>query len=275
MQPNEPWSRALEHAAATKRLDQTADFSSFTAQFVHNEWIESYDPTIEDSYRTQVSVDVSSSLTCIHSTRFEHAKLTAMFLHRVGKLYLKCEIKQLIFMCLPILTKMDGSLDTAGTEQFGMFLESSHIPQPCHTDPLIVAMRDLYMKTGQGFLLVFSISSASSLAELAGLRDEIIRIKDDDNVPIVICGNKADLEDQRAVPRTKGFSLSQRWGAPYYESSARTRSKRHIFLGPPSIMAISLPYSYLILVGLIRENSKCRRSIRRSLPADVAERRCW
>ena len=30
-----------------------------TAQFVHNEWIESYDPTIEDSYRTQVSVDVS------------------------------------------------------------------------------------------------------------------------------------------------------------------------------------------------------------------------
>ena len=29
------------------------------AQFVHNEWIESYDPTIEDSYRTQVTVDVS------------------------------------------------------------------------------------------------------------------------------------------------------------------------------------------------------------------------
>jgi hypothetical protein len=26
---------------------------------VHNEWIESYDPTIEDSYRTQVAVDVS------------------------------------------------------------------------------------------------------------------------------------------------------------------------------------------------------------------------
>ena len=81
------------------------------------------------------------------------------------------------------------------------------------------------MKTGQGFLLVFSITSSSSLAELAGLRDEIIRIKDDENVPIVICGNKADLEDQRSVPRTKGFSISQRWGAPYYEASARTKSK--------------------------------------------------
>lgn len=85
-------------------------------------------------------------------------------------------------------------------------------------------MRDLYMKTGQGFLLVFSITSPSSLSELATLREEIIRIKDDENVPIVIVGNKADLEESRAVPRAKGFSVSQRWGAPYYESSARTRS---------------------------------------------------
>ena len=81
------------------------------------------------------------------------------------------------------------------------------------------------MKTGQGFLLVFSITSHSSLSELASLREEIIRIKDDENVPIVIVGNKADLEDQRTVARTKAFSISQQWGAPYYEASARTRSK--------------------------------------------------
>ncbi|TGJ81155.1 hypothetical protein E0Z10_g7609 [Xylaria hypoxylon] len=96
-------------------------------------------------------------------------------------------------------------LDTAGTDQF-------------------VAMRDLYMKTGQGFLLVFSITSTSSLSEIAGLRDEIIRIKDDENVPIVMCGNKADLEEHRTVPRTRGFEVSRRWGAPYYETSARTKT---------------------------------------------------
>jgi Ras-related protein Rap-1B len=33
--------------------------SCLTAQFVHNEWIENYDPTIEDTYRTQMTVDVS------------------------------------------------------------------------------------------------------------------------------------------------------------------------------------------------------------------------
>jgi small GTP-binding protein len=135
--------------------------SCITAQFVHNEWIESYDPTIEDSYRTQVAVDGRQVILEI--------------------------------------------LDTAGTEQF-------------------VAMRDLYMKSGQGFLLVFSITSKSSLQELVGLREEIIRIKDDVNVPIVIVGNKADLEDQRQVDRAKAFSVSQRWNAPYYETSARTRS---------------------------------------------------
>lgn len=135
--------------------------SCLTAQFVHNEWIENYDPTIEDTYRTQMTVDERQVVLEIS--------------------------------------------DTAGTDQF-------------------VAMRDLYMKTGQGFLLVFSITSPSSLNEIAGLRDEIIRIKDDENVPIVICGNKADLEEHRAVPRARGFEVSQRWGAPYYETSARNKT---------------------------------------------------
>jgi hypothetical protein len=88
-------------------------------------------------------------------------------------------------------------------------------------------MRDLYMKSGQGFLLVFSIASRTTFEELETLRDDIIRIKDDEDIPIVIVGNKADLEDQRSVDRAKAFALSQRWNAPYYEASARTRSRCH------------------------------------------------
>lgn len=88
-------------------------------------------------------------------------------------------------------------------------------------------MRDMYIRNGVGFLLVFSITSAASLDEVANLREEIIRIKDDENAPIVIVGNKADLEEARAVPRAKGFAVSQRWEAPYYESSARTKSELH------------------------------------------------
>ena len=85
-------------------------------------------------------------------------------------------------------------------------------------------MRELYMKQGQGFLLVFSITNMNSLHELAELRDMIVRIKNDDNIPLVIVGNKSDLEDDRAVSRARVFQLAQQWGgAPYFETSARRR----------------------------------------------------
>lgn len=81
------------------------------------------------------------------------------------------------------------------------------------------------MKSGQGFLLVFSITSLSSLTELHELRDQIVRIKDDSNIPLVIVGNKSDLEEDRAVSRSRAFSVSQSWNnAPYYETSARRRA---------------------------------------------------
>ena len=54
-------------------------------------------------------------------------------------------------------------LDTAGTEQF-------------------TAMRDLYMKNGQGFILVFSIIAQATFDELAELRLQILKVKDNPSV---------------------------------------------------------------------------------------------
>ncbi|KAL2280614.1 hypothetical protein FJTKL_12434 [Diaporthe vaccinii] len=84
---------------------------------------------------------------------------------------------------------------------------------------------DVYIKNARGFLLVFSITSRSSLGELNGIREAILGIKRRDQVPMVIIGNKADLEDQRDVPRTKAWAVSQDWDAHYHEASAVTGSK--------------------------------------------------
>jgi hypothetical protein len=85
--------------------------------------------------------------------------------------------------------------------------------------------RELYIKTGQGFLLVFSITSMSSLTELHELREQILRVKETDSVPLVLVGNKSDLEEDRAVSRARAFQVSQSWGrVPYYETSARRRA---------------------------------------------------
>lgn len=53
-------------------------------------------------------------------------------------------------------------------------------------------MRDLYMKNGQGFLLVYSINSLSTYNDLFGLHDQILRIKDSDKViPVKPCLSKS------------------------------------------------------------------------------------
>lgn len=38
-------------------------------------------------------------------------------------------------------------------------------------------MRDLYMKNGQGFVLVYSITAQSTFNDLQDLREQILRVK--------------------------------------------------------------------------------------------------
>ncbi|WLF76363.1 Ras- protein rsr1 [Lodderomyces elongisporus] len=132
--------------------------SSITVQFVQGVYIESYDPTIEDSYRKQIEVDGRA-----------------------------CDLE---------------ILDTAGVAQF-------------------TAMRELYIKSGKGFLLVYSVTDENSLKELLALREQVLRIKDSDNVPMVLVGNKCDLEEDRVLSIEDGVKVSQDWGlVPFYETSA-------------------------------------------------------
>lgn len=71
-------------------------------------------------------------------------------------------------------------LDTAGQEEYS-------------------AMREQYMRTGEGFLLVYSITSRSSFEEISTFQQQILRVKDRDSYPIIVVANKADLEHERQV----------------------------------------------------------------------------
>lgn len=66
-------------------------------------------------------------------------------------------------------------LDTAGQEEYS-------------------AMRDQYMRTGEGFLLVFAVNSAKSFEDIGSYREQIKRVKDAEEVPMVLVGNKCDLQ---------------------------------------------------------------------------------
>ena len=60
-------------------------------------------------------------------------------------------------------------------------------------------MREQYMRTGEGFLLVYSITSRNSFEEITTFHQQILRVKDKDSFPVVVVANKCDLEYERQV----------------------------------------------------------------------------
>jgi GTPase KRas protein len=81
------------------------------------------------------------------------------------------------------------------------------------------------MRTCQGFLIVYAITDRESFAEVDEFVQQILRVKDCDHVPIVIVGNKCDLESERDVKRSsvEMYATKQLWKVPHLEASAKLR----------------------------------------------------
>ncbi|KAF9901047.1 hypothetical protein EC991_006582 [Linnemannia zychae] len=81
---------------------------------------------------------------------------------------------------------------------------------------------DQFMRTGDGFICVYSIASMSSFGELVGFRDQIWRAKGSRRVPIVITGNKCDLQEgEREVRMDVGALFAERSNALFVETRQR------------------------------------------------------
>jgi len=135
--------------------------SAITLSFMRGQFVEEYDPTIEDSYSKQCVIDgVESTLDIT---------------------------------------------DTAGQEEYrGLW-------------------GDKFMRNGDGFLCVYSITSKSSFEELEVFKDQILRAKDVDTCPIIILGNKCDLQEYREVSEAEGKEFAKKSGAIFMETSAKER----------------------------------------------------
>jgi GTPase SAR1 family protein len=102
-------------------------------------------------------------------------------------------------------------------------------------------MRDQYVRVGEGFLLVFSLTDRRSLDECYKLHRDILRIKDTDNVPILLIGNKLDICQSGMDGHARAAAAAMR--IPYFETSARIRH--------------NIDEIFIELVRLIRK-SKCQ-----------------
>ena len=66
-------------------------------------------------------------------------------------------------------------------------------------------MRDLYIKNGQGFVVCYSLTNHQTFQDIKTMKDQIVRVKGSDKVPILLVANKVDLENQREVPTVEGM----------------------------------------------------------------------
>lgn len=111
-------------------------------------------------------------------------------------------------------------LDTAGQEEY-------------------TALRDQWIRDGEGFVLVYSISSRSSFTRIQKFHHQIQRVKESSsspssypgsplsaiappgNVPVMLVGNKSDRVTEREVSTQEGHALARELGCEFVEASAK------------------------------------------------------
>lgn len=111
-------------------------------------------------------------------------------------------------------------LDTAGQEEY-------------------TALRDQWIRDGEGFILVYSISSRSSFTRIKRFHRQIQRVKESTAsspsypgspisaanpaapVPIMLVGNKSDRIAEREVSTQEGHALARELGCEFVEASAK------------------------------------------------------
>lgn len=114
-------------------------------------------------------------------------------------------------------------LDTAGQEEY-------------------VSLRDQWIRDGEGFVLVYSISSRSSFQRIKRFYSQIQRVKEssgtgsptypgsptltstsayDGPAPVMLVGNKCDRVTEREVSTQEGAALARELGCEFVEASAK------------------------------------------------------
>lgn len=74
----------------------------------------------------------------------------------------------------------------------------------------------------EGIILVYSITSRSSFEEISVFYHNILRMRGVAHCPMILNGNKCDLESERQVSTGEGKDLALSYGCKFFETSAKT-----------------------------------------------------
>lgn len=81
---------------------------------------------------------------------------------------------------------------------------------------------DTWINEAEGFILVFAINDLESYEHCQKSRDHITKNKNIIRAPIMLIGNKSDLQkDYRKIDYFAAKALAESWGAEYVETSVK------------------------------------------------------
>ena len=95
------------------------------------------------------------------------------------------------------------------------------------------------VKNADGILLLYDITNRESFTAISEWMKSIKEIKNDD-FPIILIGNKIDLENERKVPKFEGEKLAKQYNIGFYEIS----NKEGINIEEPCIELINKIIDY-------------------------------
>lgn len=104
------------------------------------------------------------------------------------------------------------------------------------------SVRDTFLRSGDGFLCVFSLTDKDSYNHIEELYNQVKLAKsiEPPQLPFLIVGNKSDLESSRQTNSEEAEQLAQSWGVKYIETSAKNND--------------NVSEAFQFLIGLIVES---------------------
>jgi small GTP-binding protein len=93
------------------------------------------------------------------------------------------------------------------------------------------ADRDAFIKSADGYLVMYSIDVSQSFHEIWQYKDQVMALRKDDApvFPVLLAGNKSDLDLVREVMQKDALDLASTWGSiPALELSSKDHTSVEI-----------------------------------------------
>ena len=78
-----------------------------------------------------------------------------------------------------------------------------------------------FYRGAHGVLLVYDICQKNSFLDVKRWIEQIIENADNDDIVMILCGNKCDNEKERKISKEEGENLAKNYGIPFFECSAK------------------------------------------------------